>query len=233
MFETFWHDFLYQPVFNFLIWIYNNWTNQNLGAAIIYLTIILRVALLPFTIVTEKGKAKNAELEEEIKKAEELYKRDAVLRKQEIRKILKKRKVYPWARMISIGVQVLVFLLLYQVFLRGITGDKILKILYPVVDFPGRINTIFLGLDLAKTHDLILPGIVMIWLMGEIFFSFKGKSAISGDLAYFIAFPAFVFLFLWWLPTVKSLFILTSMVFSFIVHQILKLIFTPPKKDAH
>nr|MBP7992465.1 YidC/Oxa1 family membrane protein insertase [Candidatus Magasanikbacteria bacterium] len=219
MFELFWHDFLYQPVFNFLIWIYNNWTNQNLGAAIIYLTILLRIALLPFTIVTEKAKAKNAELEAEIVKIQELYKRDPELKKQEIRKVLKKRKVYPWARMVSIGVQVVVFLLLYQVFLRGITGDKVLKILYPVIDFPGKINTIFLGLDLAKTHDLILPGIVMVWLMGEIFYSFKGKSAISGDLAYFIAFPVFVFAFLWWLPTVKSLFILTSMVFSFIVHQ--------------
>ena len=232
MFTTFWHDFLYQPVFNFLIFIYNDWTNQNLGAAIIYLTILLRIALLPFTIVTEKGKAKNAELEAEIAKVQELYKRDPEVRKQEIRKILKKRKVYPWARMVSIGVQVVVFILLYQVFLRGITGDKVLKILYPIIDYPGKINTMFLGLDLAKTHDLILPGLVMIWLMAEIFYSFKGKTAISGDLAYFIAFPAFVFLFLWWLPTVKSLFILTSMAFSFIVHQILKLIFTP-KKDAH
>lgn len=81
MFELFWHDFLYQPVFNFLIWIYNNWTNQNLGAAIIYLTVLLRIALLPFTIVTEKAKAKNAELEAEIVKIQELYKRDPELKK--------------------------------------------------------------------------------------------------------------------------------------------------------
>jgi hypothetical protein len=38
--------------------------------------------------------------------------------------------VYPWAKSIVLGVQGLVFVLLYQVFLRGITGEKIIKILY-------------------------------------------------------------------------------------------------------
>lgn len=229
MITEFWQTYLYQPLFNFLILIYNNWTDQNLGVAVIYLTILLRLVLLPFTIVTEKGKAKNKELEEEVTRIEKEFSRDTVVRNQEIRKVLKKRKVYPWARFVSIGVQVLVFLLLYQVFLRGITGEKIMKILYPFIDFPGRINTLFLGFDLAAVHSWFWPGLVAVWLMAEIFFAFKGKNATSGDLAYFVAFPAFVFVFLWWLPMVKSLFILTSMIFSFIVHETMQVVFNPKK----
>ena len=66
MLGTIWNDFLYQPVFNLLIWIYNNWTDANLGWAVVYLTVILRLALLPFSIVTEKNKAKNVDLDKEI-----------------------------------------------------------------------------------------------------------------------------------------------------------------------
>jgi len=61
---TIWHDFLYQPVFNFLIWVYNNWTDQNLGWAVVYMTIILRLILLPFSIISEKNKNKNLEIRE-------------------------------------------------------------------------------------------------------------------------------------------------------------------------
>lgn len=234
---TIWNDWLYQPVFNFLIWIYNNWTDQNLGWAIVYLTVLLRLVLLPFTIVTEKGKIKNEELYEEVKRIDKEYSRDPILKKQEIRKVLKKRRVYPWAKFISIGVQALMFLLLYQVFLRGITGDKIMKILYPTIDFPGKINTMFYGFDLAQPYSLFWPGLVAVWFAGEIYLTLRGKQASSSDLMYFIVFPLFIFLFLWWLPAVKSVFFLTSMVFSFIIHQFMKVVAGKPpaaeKKPAH
>lgn len=235
MFLTFWNDSLYQPVFNLLIWIYNNWTDQNFGWAIVYLTIMLRVVLLPFTIVTEQGKVKNEELYQEVQRIDKEFNRDVILKKQEIRKVLRKRRVYPWAKFISLGIQGLVFILLYQVFLRGITGDKIMKILYTGIDFPGKINTIFYGFDLAKRYDILWPGMVAVWLAVEIYVMMRGKAANSSDLLYFVAFPGFIFLILWWLPMVKSLFVLSSLIFSFIIHQIMKVILggIGKKKEAH
>ena len=232
MFLTFWHDFLYQPLFNFLIWIYNNYTEQNLGWAVVYLTIMLRLALLPFTIVTERGRLKNETLYEEVKRLDHEYRKDPIVKKEEIRKVLKKRHVYPWAKFVTIGVQAIVFVLLYQVFIRGITGDKILKILYPVIDFPGKINTYFFGFDLAQSHEVVWPGMVAVWLAIEIYLIFRGRKATPADLLYFLAFPSFVFIALWWLPMVKSVFILTSMLFSAIVHQFMKLFFRT-KKTTH
>ena len=46
-----------------------------------------------------------------------------------------KQKGSTLGKLFSLGVQVLVLILLYQVFLRGITGDKMMKILYSWVDF--------------------------------------------------------------------------------------------------
>lgn len=231
MFAIIWNDFLYQPLFNLLIWLYNNWTDQSLGWAIVYLTIILRVVLLPFTIVTERDKAKNAELGEELERLEKDYKNDQILKNEEIRRVLKKRKVRPWAKAVVLGIQALVLVLLYQVFLRGITGEKVLKALYSSVDFPGVINTIFYGFDLGTRHDILWAGIVGFWLLVEIYFDYRKRKIglKKADLVYFLLFPAFVFMLLWWLPMVKSLFILTSLVFSAIVGGLIRMAFRPKK----
>jgi len=233
MLIVFWNDYLYQPMFNLLIWIYSNWTDHNLGWAVVYLTIILRVVLLPFTFVTEKNKLKNEAMQEEVEKAIKELHYDPVLKKEEIRKILKKRKASPWSKIIVLGTQIIVLVLLYQVFLRGITGEKVIRFLYPVIDFPGKINTIFYGFDLGKTHDLIWPGIVAIFLIVEIYLDYRQRKIglNKADLWYFLLFPAFCFLALWWLPMVKSLFILTTLIFSVIIHQFSKLIFS--SKPAH
>ncbi|MBU0597056.1 YidC/Oxa1 family membrane protein insertase [Patescibacteria group bacterium] len=233
MLALFWHDFLYQPLFNFLIWIYNNWTDENLGWAIVYLTISLRIILLPFTIVYQRDKAKNLVLYEDLKEIEKGYKKDPVLMKEEVRKVLKNRRVSPWAKAIVLGIQALVLVLLYQVFLRGITGEKIMKILYPSVDFPGVINTVFYGFDLGAHHDIIWASVVGLWLMIEIYMGLRRKSGlIKADLVYFILFPLTVFIVLWWLPMAKALFILTSMVFSALVGPILRIMFSPKKKSV-
>lgn len=220
MFTTLWYTFLYQPVFNGLIWIYNNWSQENLGWAIVLLTIVLRVVLLPFTLVTEKARIQNVELEEEISKAEKNFANDKVLQNQEIRKILKKRKIRPWAKTIVLGVQLLVLVLLYQVFIQGITGQKVIHTLYSWVDFPGKINTIFYGFDLAQVHTFFWPVIVGAFLFIEIYQELKKQTKIrKADMFYLILFPVFSVVALWWLPMVKSIFILTSILFSILIHQ--------------
>ena len=231
MLLEFWNIYLYEPVFNFLIWIYNNWADGNMGWAVIYLTVSLRLMLLPLTILSERNKAKNAEVEQEIAQLAKDFHYDRVAQKQEIRRRLKLRRIQPWAKALSLGVQALVFLLLYQVFISGITGQRMLKTLYSFVDFPGTINNIFYGFNLKAAHDVFWSGIVGIWLLLEIYISFKKRSnnLSRRDLFYFIFFPLGVFIFLWALPMVKSLFILTSMVFSFAVHMVLKPFFRPKK----
>lgn len=228
-----WHDFLYQPVFNFLIWIYNGWANENLGWAIVYLTIILRVVLLPFTLVTEKGRTKGKDVSREMAQINKDFSNDEQLKKEEMRKVLRKKKVSPWSKTIVLGIQGLVLVLLYQVFLRGITGEKILKILYPFIDFPGKINTIFYGYDLGGRYDIVWAGAVAIFLLIEIYWSYRKQKygLTKADLSYFILFPAATFVVLLILPMAKSLFILTSLIFSAIIHQFSRLIFRLPKVE--
>jgi len=231
-----WNELFYRPLFNFLIWMYNNWTSQNMGWAIVYLTVFLRIALLPFTISAERGKLKNKELVDELKRIEKGYKKDPILKNQEIRRALKNKKIRPWSSAISLSIQLLVLVLLYQVFMSGLAGKQveILKLLYDFVDFPGRINTLWYGFELEEPHSIVAGMAVMAFMMVYIYseyHKFKVKLT-KGDLAYFLLFPLGTFIVLYYLPMVKSLFIFVSLAFSAIVHIIVSLMFKPSEEKS-
>lgn len=229
---TIWNDILYQPLFNVLIWIYNNWTTQNMGWAVVYLTILLRIALIPLSIIQISNQKRNEALLQEMKKVDAEFKNDQVMKKQQIRELLKKRKVSPWAKFLSLGIQGLVLVLLYQVFLQGISGEKILKTLYTFIDFPGTINTQFFGFDLRMRHDVVWPLLVSLGIFLENYTEYRQRklSFTKADLSYFTLFPLAIFFILWMLPMVKSLFVLTSIIFSAIFDSILSHVFRPQEK---
>lgn len=231
MFSDIWFIYIYQPLFNGLIWIYNNWTDQNFGLAVIYFTVIIRVILIPFSLFDAHKKKKNDEIKQEIFKLTEGYKHDSVLQKQEIRKLLKKRKVSPWAKAVVLGIQVVIFLELYQIFVHGVSNEKVIQTLYSFIDFPGVINTKFYGFDLAARHDVVWSLSVALLVFFTSYFSYRKQKKISqSDLAYLVLFPLAIFVFLYTLPMVKALFFLTTMLFSVILNQCTKLIF-PTKKE--
>lgn len=228
-----WDTYLYHPVFNGLIWIYNNWTDQNLGWAIVYLTLLLRAALLPFTIVNEMARVKNKELEKDVDRISHDLANDPILKNEEIRRILRKRRVKPWAKVVVLGIQLLMLVLLYEVFLRGITGEKILSVLYPAIEFPGKINTVFYGFELGQYYSIFWPSIVTVYLAVEIYLGFKSRkdNLTKADLSYFILFPAAIFIVLYYLPMVKALFVFTSLVFSTFVHFLINIFFRGKKNE--
>lgn len=227
-----WNDFLYQPLFNWLIWVYNNWTDQNFGWAIVYVTVMLRTLLLPFTLINEFAEVKNRGLNKEVERLNKELANDPILKKEEIRRVLKTRKVYPWAKVVVLGIQGLVLVLLYQVFVGGLGGENILSILYQSIEFPGKINTLFLGFDLKET-SLFWSALVAGFLMVEVYIGLRQekRSLNMGDLAYFVLFPTAIFIFLYILPMVKALFVFTSILFSAIVHLLIRLFVKKPTEE--
>lgn len=232
MLSTLWFVILYQPVFNALIWIYSNIAHENLGWAVIWLTIFLRILILPLTIISEHNEMRHQQVVDEASKILQSYKNDRVAQKEVARKIMKKYHLSPWAKVLSLVIQLLVLILLYQVFIRGITGDKVIKILYPFIDFPGHINTNFYGFEIGRVHDWLWAGIASLYLMLSIFVESRGRKTWErSEMYYLFFFPLFTFLALWYLPMVKSLFILTTMIFSDTITLVRHLFFPEKKKD--
>ena len=234
MLSLLWNNFLFQPLLNALIWIYSNMTDHNLGWAVIWLTIFLRLILLPLTIITEKNALKQVKVEEEVLAKTKAFSQDKVRQNEEIRRLMKKNRISPWAKVMALLIQLLVLILLYQVFVRGISGERLAKVLYAGIDFPGKINTNFYGFEIGKVHDWIWAGICAVYMFIYIIFeNRRNKHWEAGQAIFLFLFPLFTFAALWILPMVKSLFILTSMVFSDIISLLIYMLFSPkPEKHA-
>jgi membrane protein insertase Oxa1/YidC/SpoIIIJ len=215
MLSTIWFSGLYQPIFNALIWIYSNIAGQNLGWAVVWLTVFVRIVLLPLTLISEGNVEKNKKIEQEARAAVEVYKNDPVVQKEQFRKFMKSHQISPWAKMLSLTFQVVLFLLLYQVFMTGISGEKIIKTLYSFVDYPGMLDTSFYGFQIGQIRSTFWAGLVAIYLFLSILLrSILGGEIRKSEIYFLVFFPLFTFVLLWFLPMVKALFILTTMVFS-------------------
>jgi len=230
MLAEFWFTFLYQPLLNALVWIYSNIADLNLGWAVVWLTVFLRFVLLPLTIKSIKDEQSRGKIEEDAKDKAKTFKGDLVAQKEAIRTAMRKNKVSPWAKFIALAIQGLILVLLYQVFIGGIEGRKIVRSLYDFVDYPGMLNTNFYGFNIGANHDYIWAGIVAIYLVTMILWGNRNKKWDSGKLAFLILFPLSTFWILWFLPMVKSLFILTSLVFSDIIVRMIQVFMTPKEK---
>jgi len=230
MIADIWFTFLFQPLFNALIYIYSTIADNNLGWAVIWLTIFLRIFLLPLSFISERNRHKQKNVEEEAKKTVQAFRDDSVAMKEEFRRIVKKNKISPWAKVLALGIQILVIVLLYQVFVQGINGERVVKILYPFIDFPGNINVIFYGFNVGATKVASWAFLAAAYLFVAIFLEHGIKKTWSKpDAIFLFLFPLATFAVLWYLPMVKSLFILTTMIFSTIIALLGKIIFPREK----
>ncbi len=233
-----WHDFLYTPLLNFLIFLYDGPAYGNLGVAVIELTVALRLVLLPFTLLEERNRYRFEQLNKRIEAIERDFKTDHVRRDEKIRELLKSQKVSYWSKVLVLGVQALVLVLLYQAFLGGIRFTHE-ESLYSWVSMPFQINTNFLGFDIAERRTLFWPSVVAVLLFLQIYTEQKQREHLikRSDVMYLFLFPIFTFVALFILPMVKSLFILTSMLFSMTIFALRKLLFRtsapPPAPLAH
>ncbi|MFH1046855.1 MAG: YidC/Oxa1 family membrane protein insertase [Patescibacteria group bacterium] len=222
---VFWHDYLYNPLLNFLFFLYNGPALGNLGVAIIELTVLLRLLLLPLSIVDERSRYRYEKLDRHVQTIKRDFKDDPIKMKEKVRELLRQHKVNYWSKVGLLGVQALVLVLLYQVFVGGIKFTR-QEVLYSWVQMPAEINTLFLGFDIGA-HNLFWAGLVGALLFAKIYTEQKQRVHLvtKSDIMYLFTFPLFTFAILAVLPMVKSIFILTSMLFTMLVFAFRKALF--------
>ena len=209
-----WTEIFFRPLLNLLIGLYNTVGLENLGLAIIWLTIATRVVLLPFSFKVESQRKRRELLKEELAALQKSYGNNPSVLREEQKDLLKKFKFRRWPKVINLAVQGFILLVLYQVFVGGINLGALVDSLYPWVDVPVTMNTVFLGIDIAKSSILLslIPALV---LAITIIFDHGGlRNWKAGDLFLLIGFPIATFVILLLLPAVKAVFILTSMLFG-------------------
>ncbi|OGI25599.1 MAG: hypothetical protein A3J76_05995 [Candidatus Moranbacteria bacterium RBG_13_45_13] len=149
------HLVIYQPVYNTLIFLYNIIPGHDLGLAIIFLTIIIRFALYPLSQKQIESQKKMQEIQPEIKRVQEKYKKDKERQGRELMNLYKEKKVNPASGCLPLVVQIIFIIALYRALVAGINFSEC-KDLYSFVTCPEKIGTGFLGiLDLAKPNIVL------------------------------------------------------------------------------
>ncbi len=147
---------LYKPLFNaliFLIWLI---PGHNVAWAIIILTIVIRIILLPPSLKAARQQKKLRDLQPKIQEIQEKYKDNKEKQAQAMMEFYKTHKVSPLGSCLPLLIQLPILIVLYYVFLNGL-GFERFDLLYSFTPRPDVIKTIFLGIDLAKPERWILP----------------------------------------------------------------------------
>jgi len=151
-----WHTLFYQPLVNALIFFYQ-FLGQNLGLAIIGLTLFIRGALTPLTLPSLKSAQKLRQLQPELKKLKKKHGKDKKQFAQEQLKFYQKHGVNPAAGCLPQIVQIVILIALFQAFNQVLrpNGDiinNLNQILYQPLQLAKDtiINSKFLYLDLTQ-----------------------------------------------------------------------------------
>jgi YidC/Oxa1 family membrane protein insertase len=140
------HNYIYQPILNSLLWLYQI-TGHNLGFAIILLTLVVRGVLIPFTLPQLKSAKKMAQLKPELDALKKKHGHDAKLFQQKQLEFYKTHNVNPAAGCLPFIAQFVVLIALYQVFMNTLGGNGM-----------GEISSQFFIWDLkSKDTTYILP----------------------------------------------------------------------------
>jgi len=153
--KQFFFTILYQPFYNLLIFIAWLIPGHSVGWAIIALTVIIRLALLPSSVKTAYFQVKNMELQPKVNKIKAEIK-DSVEQNKAIMELYKQEGHSPFGSCLPTLIQLPILIVLFSVFKSGLnlTGYKDL---YGFTMRPETVNTMFAGFDITQPDPWVLP----------------------------------------------------------------------------
>lgn len=152
MIATLYTTVFYQPILNLLIFLYHYVPGQDIGLAIVALTIIIKaILLIPSAQSIRSQKALQA-IQPEIDALKQKYGKDKEGLARELMGVYKRNKVNPLSSCLPVLIQLPFLIAVYQAFRAGLAQtDKLGALLYSFVPHPAHIGSVFLGMiDLAK-----------------------------------------------------------------------------------
>ena len=220
--SSFFNAVFYRPLVNALAVLTGVVPFHDLGISVIVLTIVTRSILFPFSHRPLQAQHKMKLIEPELQKIRETIPNKEAQAKETMA-LYKKHAINPFSGILSLFVQIPVFLALYNVFSKGAAFDP--QVLYSFVSLPSAVHTEFLGL-IDLTHRSIPLAIISagaqflhMWLTNH-FAASSAKSDFNKALSFQMTYgmPVVVLIVSLSFPAAVSLYWTTSTIFS-IVHE--------------
>jgi YidC/Oxa1 family membrane protein insertase len=149
-------EIIYRPLFNGLVLLYEHVTFEDLGLAIILLTLIIRFIFYPLFYKTFKHQAAIQKIQPEVKRIQKTHKGNREEQAKQLMGLYRAHNVNPFSSFLLLIVQLPILIALYRLFLNGFTPESFTD-LYAFISEPTHINSTFLGLiDLSSSNILIV-----------------------------------------------------------------------------
>ncbi len=157
------NQIFYEPIFNLVIWLYNVIPGESLGLAIIALTIIIKLILLPLSQKSIKSQKALQEIQPKIDELKKKYKDKKEEMGKAMMNLYKEHKVNPFSSCLPLLIQLPFLLAVFRVFRNGIENN--LSLVYPFIETPDTIHNMWLGIDLSSPSILfaLLAGSAQFW----------------------------------------------------------------------
>lgn len=162
--KAFFTTVLYQPLYNVLMLMVWLIPGHSVAVAIILLTIVIRVILLPSSLKAARFQVKNNELQPKINKIKSEIK-DPKEQNKAIMDLYSAEGHSPLGSCLPLLIQLPILIILYSVFRNGLT-EKGFDALYSFLPHVSTLNTHFLGLDITKPDKWVLPIIAALFQFG-------------------------------------------------------------------
>jgi len=154
MIGNFFHIIFFKPLYNGLIVLIKFLPFNDLGLAIIVLTLVVRFVLFPLGHKAVKTQRSIKQIEPEITKIKETFKKDRQEQTRRIMELYKAHGISPFSGFLTLFIQLPVFIALFLVLREGVVFKP--EFLYSFVQLPESVNTLFVGLiELAKPSYVI------------------------------------------------------------------------------
>jgi len=155
----------YQPILNLLVFLYNIVPGHDIGVAIIIMTVIIKLILLPLSKQSIKSQKSLQELQPKIEEIKKKYADKKEEQGRAMMQLYKENKVNPFSSCLPLLIQLPFLWAVFMVFRDGLSGQS-LNLVYSFIYQPEVINTMSLGfVNLAERNVVlaVLAGLAQFW----------------------------------------------------------------------
>ncbi|MEK7478140.1 MAG: YidC/Oxa1 family membrane protein insertase [Patescibacteria group bacterium] len=149
----------YQPLYNALVYLSSIVPGNNIGLAIILLTLLVKIVLLPLYHKAATTQAKMRKIEPEINRLKDLHKDNKEELAKKTLELYRLHQVNPFLSIVIIFIQLPILIALFYVFQNNFVFEP--KLLYSFVTVPPHLVTTLWGISMtAKSIVLaVLTGL--------------------------------------------------------------------------
>lgn len=148
------HTFFYEPIYNLLVFVLSVVPLHDIGTAIVVVTLIVKIVLLPINLSSLRTQYIMKKLEKEMGVIRELQKTNPQEAGKQMVTLYKREKVNPFSSFFGMLLQIPIFFALYFAFSKGFTAD--VESLYSFVTFPETLHTVAFGLFDVTQKNIIV-----------------------------------------------------------------------------